>query len=219
MKPMGRHHLTSHVVHRSTRSRFAVMALVVVPVVLAIVVALMVASGGGDGGGDGDIDGDVSGSDSTEVVDLEAVDVVSVSSVADMVASSECVLRGEVVHTDRGRALSGDLVSRLVQVRVDDALAGECPTGTVVVEEEGWLPDGTEVTVEGWPGSREGDEGVWFLVSGRSDELPYAATVVAAGAPRWRDGHSMAPDSIPMWLADALADGPEGLAEHVRTLG
>jgi hypothetical protein len=75
------------------------------------------------------------------------------------------------------------------------------------------------VTVEGWPGSREGDEGVWFLVSGRSDELPYAATVVAAGAPRWRNGESVAPDSIPMWLADALADGPEGLAEQVRTLG
>jgi hypothetical protein len=191
------------------------MALVAVPVVLALVVALIVGSASDDA----DLGEDVGGAGSSEVVDLEAVDAVSVSSVADMVASSECVLRGEVVHTERGRALSGDLVSRLVQVRVDDALAGECPTGTVVVEEEGWLPDGTEVTVEGWPGSREGDEGVWFLVSGRSDELPYAATVVAAGAPRWRNGESVAPDSVQSWFSDALADGPDGLAEQVRTLG
>jgi hypothetical protein len=215
MKPMRPDHLTSRVVHRSTRSRFAVTALVAVPVVLALVVALIVGSASDDS----DVGDDVGGSDSSEVVDLEAVDAVSVSSVADMVASSECVLRGEVIHTERGRALSADLVSRLVQVRVDEGLAGECPTGTVVVEEEAWLADGTEVTVEGWPGSREGDEGVWFLVSGRSDELPYAATVVAAGAPRWRDGESVAPDSVPPWLTAALADGPDGLAEQVRTLG
>ena len=191
---------------RPSRSRALVVALVAVPVVLAVVVALLVSRSDSGGGQD----------DASEVVDLEAVDTVTVSSVAEMTAASECVLRGEVVHTERGRALSAELVSRLVQLRVDDALAGDCPTGTVVLEEEGWLADGTPVSVEGWPGSEEGDVGVWFLVAGRSDEMPYAATVVAAGAPRWRDDRSVAPGSAPAWLREALGDGPEGLAEAVR---
>ena len=132
-----------------------------------------------------------------------------------MVAAADCVLRGEVVHTERGRPVGNGLESRLVQIRVDEPLAGDCPADTVVLEEEGWLDD-TEVSVEGWPGSVEGDVGVWFLRAGSSDELPYASTVVVAGAPRWRDGEPVAPDSAPEWLDEASVDGPDGLVAAVR---
>ena len=201
--------VASSAMSRPSRSRPVVVALVAVPVVLAVVVALLVSRSDSGGGQD----------DAPEVVDLAAVDTLTVSSLAEMTTAAECVLRGEVVHTERGRALSAELVSRLVQLRVDEALAGDCPPGTVVLEEEGWLADGTPVSVDGWPGSEEGDVGVWFLVAGRSDELPYAATVVTAGAPRWRNGRSVAPGSVPAWLGDSLAGGPDGLAQRVREVG
>jgi hypothetical protein len=179
-------------------------ALVLVPVLLAVVVGIVVSrSGSGNDGA------------AVETVDLDAVDSIPVGSVADMVGAADCVLRGEVVHTEPGREVGNGLRSRLVQIQVGQALAGECPSGTVVVEEEGWLDD-TEVTVEGWPGSIEGDDGVWFLLAGTSDELPYASTVSVNGAPRWRDGDSVAPASAPQWLQDATSAGPDALAASVR---
>jgi hypothetical protein len=183
--------------------------LVIVPIVGALLVGAVVLARVSD-----QPDGDAT----VAVTDLEATDVVVVGSLADLADAAECVLGGEVVHTERGRAIGSDLVSRLVQIRVDEALAGDCPSGTVVSEEEGWLADGTPVSVDGWPGSEVGDMGVWFLVAGTSDELPYASTVATTGAPRWRGGQTIVPDTAPGWLLEAIADGPGGLAERVRSL-
>ena len=181
-------------------------ALVLVPVLLAVVVGVAVSASRCEH------------ESSPTAVELDAVDSLTVASVGEMVTAADCVLRGEVVHTERGREIGSGLESRLVQIRVDEALAGDCPTDTVVLEEEGWLA-GSEVAVEGWSASVEGDVGVWFLLAGRSDELPYASTVAVAGAPRWRDGESVAPDSSPGWLRDAVANGPEGLVRLVRSTG
>jgi hypothetical protein len=191
-----------------TRRRWSLAAVVAVPVVVALVVGALALRSGRDGDGP-----EVR---SPETVDLEATDAVAVGSIDDLVDAAECVVLGEVVSTERGRAVTAGLVSRLVQVRIDEALAGGCPTGTVVLEEEGWLEDGTEVSVEGWPGSMAGDEGVWFLVAGTSDEMPYAATVATTGAVRWRGGEPLAPATAPAWLLVAVEDGPDGLAEQVR---
>lgn len=192
-----------------------VLLLGIVAVAVPVLLAIGVALGSTDSGDEGSATSDTGATG----VDLDAVDTVAVASLTDMTAASDCVLEGEVEHTERGRAVGQELVSRLVRIRVDEALAGDCPSGTVVLEEEGWLVDGTPVTVQGWPGSAEGDVGVWFLVAGRSDELPYASTVVTAGAPRWRDGVSVAPESAPEWLRAVLGQGPEALAAAVRSNG
>lgn len=186
------------------------VVLLGLPVLLAAVVAVAVLAGGS--GGDGDDEGG-SGSD---VVDLEAQDAVPIASLEEMVGASACVAAGEVVAAERGRELGSGLVSRLVEVRVDRALAGDCPEGVVVVEEEGWLADGAEVSVNGWVGSAEGDVGVWFLVPGPSDELPYASTVSTSGSLRWRAGRSLAPATAPAWVLEATAGGFEELVGRVE---
>ena len=44
--------------------------------------------------------------------------------------------------------------------------------GTVLVEEEGWLPDGTPIAVNGLAPSTVGDRGVWFLDQVSNGEHP-----------------------------------------------
>ncbi len=180
-------------------------ALVAVPLVAAVTVALVAGRGSS-----GDADPPV------PTADLQATDTLTVGSLDDLVAAATCVAAGEVVHTERGRIVTDGLETRLVQVRVDEALTGDCPEGNVVLEEEGWLTDGTEVTVNGWPGSAEGDRGVWFLVPGTSDEMPYAATVATSGALRWRGGELLAPPDPPAWVAAATAGGLDELRARVR---
>src|SRR5262245_9941422 len=75
------------------------------------------------------------------------------STVADLVAGSDLIVTGRVESTERGRLVGdpneGGVVSRFVTVRIDDVLRGapgERLTN-VVVEEEGWLADGTEIAV------------------------------------------------------------------------
>lgn len=105
---------------------------------------------------------------------------------AALVAAADAVVVGEVAGVERGRVLAAGprgegIVTRLVRLSVDEVLAGEDPGAEVVVEEPGWLLDGTEVAVDGAPPSAPGDLGVWFLVRGRSEEFPHLAVVNAQG--------------------------------------
>ncbi len=57
------------------------------------------------------------------------------------------------------------MISRIVTLDVADVISGDPAAGgsTVIVEEEGWLPDGTPLIVDDVEPSAVGDHGVWFL--------------------------------------------------------
>jgi hypothetical protein len=104
-----------------------------------------------------------------------------------LVAASDTVVIARVTATEQGRLIAdgpsggAGIVTRTVRLEVDEVLAGVDPGAEVVVEEAGWLPDGSPVVVDGVPGSTVGDLGVWFLVRGTDESSPYWAVVNAQG--------------------------------------
>lgn len=97
------------------------------------------------------------------------------SSLGELVDASELIVRGRVVATSRGRMVGSQnaaIESRLVTVEVDDVLRGTGDTPTLLVEEEGWLNDGTPIAVNGLAPSIDGLDAVWFLVPIPDPELP-----------------------------------------------
>jgi hypothetical protein len=106
----------------------------------------------------------------------------------DLIAASDAVVRGTVRATERGRwfgdGASGPRIrSRLVTLDVDEVLAGQGVTAgsTVLVEEEGWTEDGNPLVVDGAEPSRAGDEGIWFLVDPGDDTTDALIVVNAEG--------------------------------------
>jgi hypothetical protein len=124
---------------------------------------------------------------------LAAADPVAVSSDAprlgsleQLVAAADLVVRAEVAATERGRVFGepggAAIESRLVTLDVTEVLAGIEPRDdTVLVEEEGWLEDGTPVIVDGAAPSRGGDDGIWFLVDVGDPDTPVYVVVSAQG--------------------------------------
>ena len=113
-------------------------------------------------------------------------DAPRVATLAELVASADVVLRGEVTSTERGRLFgepgAGAVESRLVTLRVAEVLAGAAPPETsIVVEEEGWLEDGTPIVVDGAAPSQVGDDAIWFLDAVGTDDLPVYVAVSAQG--------------------------------------
>lgn len=105
---------------------------------------------------------------------------------AELVATADLVVRAEVTTTARGRLFgapgAGAIESRLVALQVAEVLAGAAPAdATLVVEEEGWLEDGTPIAVDGAPPSAEGDDGIWFLQAVGTAEAPLHVVVGAQG--------------------------------------
>lgn len=99
-------------------------------------------------------------------VDVDATSIYQFASLDEMAAASDAIVVGRVIATERGRLVgdpaNGGVISRLVTVTVDEALAGVVGA-TIVVEEEGWLTDDTPITVNGVAATKVGDEGLWFL--------------------------------------------------------
>jgi len=96
-------------------------------------------------------------------------------SLRELIEASELIVRGRVVATSRGRMIGtarAAVESRWVTVEVDGVLRGEVTTPTVLVEEEGWLSDGTPIVVDGLAPSVEGLEAIWFLAAIPDPELP-----------------------------------------------
>ena len=139
----------------------------------AVVVVLTVAAGvgivrwtsAGDGDGSaGDTVGDV-----RLPLAVEASSLYQFDDLASMVAASDLVVRARVDTTTRGR-LVGDgeaaVVSRIDTLEVEEVLAGDASLdsgSTLLVEEEGWLGDGTAIAVNGLAPSEAGMDAIWFL--------------------------------------------------------
>jgi hypothetical protein len=113
-------------------------------------------------------------------------DAPRLTALAELATASDVVLRGEVTATEHGRVFGasseGAIESRLVTLRVTEVLAGESPpAGPLVVEEEGWLEDGTPIAVDGAAPSAVGDDAIWFLQAAGTDDFPVYVAVSAEG--------------------------------------
>jgi hypothetical protein len=161
-------------------SRRLVLALLAVPIVAAAAVAVGVAArdGGARGTGSAAVE---RGSAEAEAVVVPAESSVHATSLAELIDASDTVVIGRVLSTQRGRLVAGErgsgFVTRLVRLQVDEVLAGEEPGEELIVEEPGWLTDGSPIAVNGVPGSVEGDLGIWFLIRGTDPDAPYFAVV------------------------------------------
>lgn len=112
-------------------------------------------------------------------VAVDADSVYEFTTVDEMVAASDLVVRARVVATERGALLGAEgadpagagVVVREVTLEVDEVWwrspAGSVPEvragDVLVVAEEGWLASGEPLIVDGLAPSAVGDEGVWFL--------------------------------------------------------
>jgi hypothetical protein len=97
---------------------------------------------------------------------VEATSIYDFAALDELVAASDAIVVATVVAVDEGRLVGepeeGAVISRVASLRVDTALIGDV-ADIVVIEEEGWLPDGTPLIVNGVAPTAVGDEGVWFL--------------------------------------------------------
>lgn len=100
---------------------------------------------------------------------VRATSVYDFSSLDEMTAASDLVAEADVIAVERGRLVGepdeGGVISRIVTLSVADVISGDPAAGasTIIVEEEGWLPDGTPLIVDDVEPSAVGDHGVWFL--------------------------------------------------------
>lgn len=100
---------------------------------------------------------------------VRATSVYDFSTLEEMTAASDLVVEAEVVAVERGRLVGepdeGGVISRIVTLAVADVISGDpgADPSTIIVEEEGWLPDGTPLIVDDVEPSAVGDRGVWFL--------------------------------------------------------
>jgi len=136
-------------------------------------------------------------------------------------------VRARVTDTDRGRSFgdgstSARIRSRLVTLDVEEVLAGNVPPGelgTLLLEEEGWLEDGSPLVVDGAAPSAVGDEGIWFLVD-PGDDTTDALIVVNAQGRYLVDGDRLAgaKGNDPL-VAELSALSEDELADRVASAG
>jgi hypothetical protein len=155
---------------------FAVVAAVAVPV------AVLRGSSGTEPDGD--------------LLRVRSTSQFAFTSLVDMAAASDLVIEGVVTSTEKGRVVgaptnddaSAGIVTRTVLIDVERVLGnGEINTlagGTVdsvVVEEEGWLTDGTAIQVDDLRPSEVGMRGVWFLDRIEGEEAPRYLVINSQG--------------------------------------
>lgn len=194
---------------------------VVLPVVL-VLVALGWAVAGRTGSGDGPAE--EAAPSEPEVVAVSS-DAPSYRSLLELMEASDVVVRATVVGAEHGRWF-GDgqegtrVQSRLVTLQVDQTLAGVAASSeTILVEEEGWLDDGTPISVDGAAPSRVGDDALWFLVDGGDPELGAYVVVNAQGRYLVTNDDSLSGADRPDPLIDRLADlGLDQLTNEITDL-
>ena len=133
------------------------------------------------------------------------------------------MVRAEVRATERGRTFGTPggtgIESRLVTIVVADVLRGAAAPGqALLVEEEGWLDDGTPLVVDGAPPSAEGDDAVWFLADLGDADGPRTVVVNAQGRYLVDGGRLEGAALDDALIASIEALGPEGLARRVAAL-
>lgn len=157
------------------------------------------------------------------------------TTLGELVAATDLVVVGHAVNTDRGRTF-GDpgstvMESRLITLEIDDVVrAGTGPTldvtagAAAVVEEPGWLQDGTPLIVDGVAPTEPGDAVLWFLDAVPSPALDAAdaspAYVLVGPQGHYRiDGDRLVPAAGEDPLSERLAGlGPDGLAAAVAAV-
>lgn len=155
-----------------------------------------------------------------EPVRIES-DAPAYATLDELLAATDLVVRARVTSTERGRVFGSPdedtaLVSRLVALEVTEVLRGAEPPDAFLVEEEGWLPDGSPLIVDGLVPSATGDDAIWFLVDPSATEPAPFVTVNAQG--RYRiDGDALrgAEGDDPL-VAELTALGATGLESAIR---
>ncbi|QYG92177.1 hypothetical protein HC251_06800 [Iamia sp. SCSIO 61187] len=193
----------------------------VVALAVAAILAVVLVGGGGSGG-----DPDPRSTTSTSVPEPVEIssDSPTYATLGELLAASDLVVRARVTSTERGRVFGEPgqdtaLESRLVALEVTEVLRGPEPPPEFLVEEEGWLLDGSPLIVDGLVPSAEGDDAIWFLVDPSATEPAPFVTVNAQG--RYLvDGDALrgAEGADPL-VTRIEALGAEGLEEAVRTAG
>ncbi len=118
---------------------------------------------------------------------VDAASTFQFASLDEMLVASDTVVVGVVEAISRGRLVgdpdSGGVVSRVVTVRVEQVVWAPSSTiaDVVLVEEEGWLTDGTPIEVNGVHASRAGDRGLWFLDQVGVDDITSMVVINSQG--------------------------------------
>ncbi len=159
----------------------------VIAPVLAVVVAVVLAAVLLAGGPSSDDGRDEATTTTTEPppVAVES-DAPAYATLAELVAASDLVVRATVTSVEPGRVFGdpgedGAIESRLVGVQVTEVWHGAEPPAEFLVEEEGWLLDGSPLVVDGLGPSEVGTDVVWFLVDPTNTEPAPFVTVNAQG--------------------------------------
>lgn len=170
---------------RATRGRGLALGI---PVVVAVVVGAFVLAGRGPSAPD---DHRSQPTDTTPApVAVDATSSYAFATLEQMIDNSDLVVRGRVVATERGPLVGeadASVVSRVVTLQVDDVLGGRLAAstttdrGTILIEEEGWLPDGRPLIVDGVTPSQVGDDGIWFLQVSPDPDLPSFLVINSQG--------------------------------------
>jgi len=157
---------------------------------------------------------------------VNATSIYDFASLDDMSAASDLVVEADVVAVERGRLVGepdeGGVISRIVTLAIADVIGGDATApSTVIVEEEGWLPDGTPIIVDDVEPSAVGDHGVWFLdaldVPGALDsaDIPAYLVINSQGRLLERDGRVVGGDQTDPLV---LALQERSFDELIRTL-
>jgi hypothetical protein len=156
-----------------------------------------------------------------EPVVVEVDDPYAQADMATLSQASDAVVHGTVVDAEPGLRLgTGQLRYTAFTVEVDEVLAGSSGERVRVVLAT--HADGHEITIEGRPQPRVGDEGVWFLtpvapefgyegyvLTGQSGLLLVDGDEVVGG------GH---PGESPIATEVERLDSPEAVVDHVRSV-
>ncbi|HMJ78969.1 MAG TPA: hypothetical protein VK507_23490 [Iamia sp.] len=202
-------------------SRRGWVAPVVALVVAGILAVVLVGGGGSE-------EAPVDETTTTTVpgpVEIES-DSPTYATLDELLAATDLVVRARVTSTERGRVFGepGEetaLESRLVALEVTEVLRGPEPPPEFLVEEEGWLLDGSPLIVDGLVPSAEGDDAIWFLVDPSADtqEPTPFVTVNAQGRYLVVDGALIGADGTDPLVGRLIALGPDGLERAIREAG
>ncbi len=131
--------------------------------------------------------------------DSPSINITSVgpafTALEDLAAASDLVAVGTIGSVASGRTITdpanpdAGIRTTLYTLRVETVLAGQA-SGTITIEHETALLDGTPITVDGAEPPASGERGLYFLVAGRGAGFPYHAVIGAPG--RYLiDGHTL----------------------------
>jgi hypothetical protein len=194
-----------------TRLRLGPVVAVAVAVAAGVVVGLARHDGG-------------SAPDAVPAPVAVSSDAPRLSSLDELVAVTDLVVRATVVDAARGRVF-GDpdseatIESRVLTLRIDGLLHGTDPhQREVLVEEEGWDADGAPLVVDGADPSTIGDDGVWFLSGVGSGEEHRYVVVSAEGRYLVEGGGLRGARGNDPLIARLVALGPAGLAAGITAL-